>query len=330
MIKATILFLIALLLSGCINVTEQTEAPLMLDAKAVYLLPENETYLAEQFVHEGVELVTDVELVDRFDALDVLYIHPDSFEAVTPDLPTLFADEVMLVLLNSPLSDLTQAVGAKNVGFADLPSSTLQDESLVTFAAIHQTADKSSRWTFHDFAQQRGFPQLLNQIEINLRSIKQYADIIFLVPTDTTLIQEPLRPDTIGATALLRNAGVTLNATDSWTEAVALIEGEYGRSLLIHSAALPMVDQAELQTLFDEQQIPVGAVGIPGLELAEMLGDRGLYTTVWSEESDYTTPNFYYIFSKSSATSGGATTNSLLAADGYSSLFSSFKAHLLN
>lgn len=130
--------------------------------------------------------------------------------------------------------------------------------------------------------------------------------------------------------------------------------------LVIHYKAIDKVEPDELKVLFKEKGVTVAGIGFPGLDLAELVGVPTLFTATWPQDvgrEAYTTPHYFYIYSYSVkgdqsdiekleaagwqpgqappgnitqplSVSGGAASDSLLTADGVSTLLHLIKVHI--
>lgn len=118
------------------------------------------------------------------------------------------------------------------------------------------------------------------------------ANVVYLIPQDSIKIEENLRP-----TALVNEDVIPIATMSDWATIYDLgIDGNL-QALIIHHAAKDLVDNNQLAHLFQQQGLIVAGVGIPGLELAQMVGKPELFTATWSRDEGYTTDYFYYIFS---------------------------------
>jgi hypothetical protein len=117
---------------------------------------------------------------------------------------------------------------------------------------------------------------------------------MYLVPEDVSLVEDSLTPE-----SLINEATRPLGVTSRWQPISELASKQALQALIIHHAAVPDVDQAELQTLFRRQGLVVVGVGIPGDELAQLVGMPQLYTSNWSDDgfTGYETSQFFHIYS---------------------------------
>lgn len=121
--------------------------------------------------------------------------------------------------------------------------------------------------------------------------------ILYLVPEDEGKMEDGLTPDSFAHSTALENHNLTISATSSWENAKEMISSQGAKAIMIHHAALNLVDRAELQDLFGNENFVVTGVGIPGLELAEFLGYPALFTSTWPADEGYTTPYYFYTYS---------------------------------
>lgn len=119
------------------------------------------------------------------------------------------------------------------------------------------------------------------------------APILYLVPKDPGTIEEKVRPEAFWATE-----GPAIDVVSEWKSAREALQEGNAEALIIHHAALPLVDSAKLSDLFHNGTTVTG-IGIPGLELAEVLGKPTLFTETWSSEEGYRTRLYFYTYSLS-------------------------------
>lgn len=184
-------------------------------------------------------------------------------------------------------------------------------------------------------------------------------DVAFILPENPELLQNELQPQAIMNNNAIQEIGLNILTTSDWAQVNKLANSGSIKAILIHSAALSLVDFSQLKESF-ERGLVVGGIGIPGYELAEMLGRPSLFTSTWSMDEGYTTPNYFYIFSYEISgkpedikalkergwkigedpqnfdvyitspltVNSHATTDSLMQENGVSVLFKSVKAHI--
>lgn len=158
------------------------------------------------------------------------------------------------------------------------------------------------------------------------------ANIIYFVPEEADLIEAELSPDILSSNELLVENNLALLAISDWETAANQIANNQVQALLIHHAALAAVNQAELQTFFEEKGLVVAGIGIPGLELAQFLGHPALFTSTWPADAGYTTPYYFYVYSLETSDNGmssgsGSSTDSLLGNGRITPMFSLIASH---
>lgn len=121
--------------------------------------------------------------------------------------------------------------------------------------------------------------------------------ILYFVPEDEGKMEDGLTPDSLARSTALENHNLTISTTSSWENAQEMISSQNVEAILIHHTALDLVNRSELQDFFENQDVVVTGVGIPGLELAEFLGHPALFTSTWSADEGYTTPYYFYTYS---------------------------------
>jgi hypothetical protein len=115
------------------------------------------------------------------------------------------------------------------------------------------------------------------------------AKVLFFIPEDQTLLEPEV------AVERLRDAApYPVGFTPRWSEVEALASRDELDALMIHHAALAEVDWDVVQQWFQREGIVVGGLGIPGEELAELVGMPGLYDP---RMGGYTTPLYFFIYS---------------------------------
>jgi hypothetical protein len=152
------------------------------------------------------------------------------------------------------------------------------------------------------------------------------APVIYLIPADKSAIEEVVQPERFQAEA----AG-EISATTEWDFVRQQAASGNLRAIMIHHAATSAVNQSELTRLFLREGVTVIGIGIPGLQLAELVGHPRIFTANWSGREGYTTPLFFYAYTysaTSSSTSQHATTESLLWEDAVPLLLHVIKTHI--
>lgn len=121
--------------------------------------------------------------------------------------------------------------------------------------------------------------------------------ILYFVPEDEGKLESRLTPDSLSRSTALENHDLTISTTSSWENAQEMISSQNVKAILIHHAALDLINRSELQNFFENQDLVVTGIGIPGLELAEFLGHPALFTSTWPADEGYTTPYYFYTYS---------------------------------
>ena len=138
---------------------------------------------------------------------------------------------------------------------------------------------------------------LLADDEISASSDLGGMVILYFIPEDEGKIESRLTPDSLSRSIALENHNLTISTTSNWENAKEMISSQGAKAILIHHAALDMVNRDELQDFFESQNVVVTGVGIQGLELAKFLGHPTLFTSTWSANEGYTTPYYFYTYS---------------------------------
>lgn len=122
--------------------------------------------------------------------------------------------------------------------------------------------------------------------------------VAYLTPQEKTLGEENLDPEILFSDELIEKYQFDLSVTifSDFEQVKEAIQHNRVDALVIHYQMVDQIDLAELKSLFDKHQFVIAGVGIPGLELAEMIGDPALFTSSWSDESGYTTRNYYFLY----------------------------------
>lgn len=202
---------------------------------------------------------------------------------------------------------------------------------------------------------------LLAGDEISASSDLSGMAILYFIPEDEGKIESRLTPDSLSRSTALEKHNLTISTTSSWENARDVISSQNVKAILIHHTALDLVNRSELQNFFENQDVVVTGVGIPGLELAEFLGHPALFTSTWSADEGYTTPYYFYTYSltlsgsekeieqlkeigwapgeelpsgvvvsDSFGVTYGSSTDSLLAEGNVDQLFSVIRTHLIS
>lgn len=183
--------------------------------------------------------------------------------------------------------------------------------------------------------------------------------IVYLVSADVNQVEEALSADALLADkALLEKHDFAIQPTSDWQPIAELALAHKLDVLIIHHSALPLVNADEIKKLL-RQDIIIAGIGIPGLELAELVGEPTLFTSTWATNEGYTTQHYFYIYSyavqgdtveigrlgesgwqlgddplesievqKPLSINAGASTDTLLGKD-FSTMFSLLDGHLL-
>lgn len=195
---------------------------------------------------------------------------------------------------------------------------------------------------------------VLNGTE-NLARAEDTSSVIYLVPDDLSQVADIVKPERLIAEQI-----VPLRATTQWSDVRQAASQGKLKVLVIHYKAIDKAEPDELKVLFKEKDVTVAGIGIPGLDLAELVGVPTLFTATWPQDvgrEAYTTPHYFYIYSYSVkgdgsdiekleaegwrpgqsppdnipqplSVSGGASTDSLLTADGVPTLLHLIKVHV--
>lgn len=152
------------------------------------------------------------------------------------------------------------------------------------------------------------------------------ASVIYLIPEDGDVIEAVVRPERFQA-----EAPGEIGVTSKWDVVQQQAASGNLQAVMIHHAATLAVNQSELKRLFLQEGVTVIGIGIPGLQLAEMVGHPRIFTSTWSGREGYTTSLFFYAYTysaTSSSTSQHATTESLLWEDAVPLLLRVIKTHI--
>ncbi|MEM7332989.1 MAG: hypothetical protein AAF490_12950 [Chloroflexota bacterium] len=167
--RVVCLILGILFLIGCRIEPPEIGKSLNLEATAVYLLPDDELEFIGHFEGRGAEIVHDSQQISQFSLLQILYVHPDSVKAIESQLRDIYENEVMIVLIDTPISELLTAVNISTNRFSDMIPEVYEDETRVTFAAIQEIRSENthSQSMLHDFTQRDNVRHLIIQVEIS-------------------------------------------------------------------------------------------------------------------------------------------------------------------
>lgn len=138
---------------------------------------------------------------------------------------------------------------------------------------------------------------LLADNEISASSDLSDMTIVYFIPEDEGKIESRLTPDSLSRSTALENHNLTISTTSRWENARDVISSQNVKAILIHHAAFDLVNRSELQDFFENEDVVVTGVGIPGLELAEFLEYPALFTSTWPADAGYTTPYYFYTYS---------------------------------
>ncbi|MEZ4511256.1 MAG: hypothetical protein R3C62_05230 [Chloroflexota bacterium] len=117
-------------------------------------------------------------------------------------------------------------------------------------------------------------------------------EIVYLIPENVSAVEEQLAP-----AQLLAEAPQPVTVTSSWQTISELASAQTLKALIIHHDAVSSVKQDELKTLFLRQALVVVGIGIPGDELARLVGLPNIYTSFDDGFEGYKTSNYFYIYS---------------------------------
>lgn len=190
-------------------------------------------------------------------------------------------------------------------------------------------------------------------------TVKPAYKIIYLASDNALQIEHELTVERfLEDKKLLEKHDLSLEAASDWQVVENSLLNQDLDALILHHSAISEVNVQELQTAMDKGLVVTG-IGIPGLELAELLGDPALFTSVWSPDEGYTTPYYFYtysynvegeqqdinslrkngsLFGENSANTTidtplsiefSASTDTLLNKD-FSAMFSTIRAHIIN
>lgn len=115
------------------------------------------------------------------------------------------------------------------------------------------------------------------------------AKVMFFIPEDRSLLEPEV------AVERLRDvAPYPVGFTSRWSEVEALARRGRLDALMIHHAALAALDWKAVQQWLQREGVVVGGLGIPGDELATLVGMPGLYD---HNMGGHTTPLYFFIYS---------------------------------
>lgn len=132
------------------------------------------------------------------------------------------------------------------------------------------------------------------------------ADIMYLVPVDKTKVEYWLQGD-----EFVGDSGYLSFAINSdWAQINRLALDNQIKAVIIHYAAKEQVNLDELKYLYQERGLFVAGIGIPGDELATMLGDPDAYDPLMK---GYNISTYYFAYwSPKKGLNGARGTNLLL------------------
>lgn len=121
------------------------------------------------------------------------------------------------------------------------------------------------------------------------------ASVMYLIPDNVTEVEQKLAPE-----LFMEASTLPFSATTEWRVISDLAAQGTLEALVIHHAALDKVDWELIRPLFNRQGLVVAGIGIPGDQLAELVGRPELFTSTWPAWRDgytYTTSAYFYIYS---------------------------------
>lgn len=143
--------------------------------------------------------------------------------------------------------------------------------------------------------------------------------VLYLVPFDRTLLEEQISVAQMRASNLF-----PVLETDSWEEVQRMAEGGNLDALIIHHAALDVVDSSVLQRWIYPGGVVVAGVDIPGDTLAEVIGWPSLYDPAMGT---YSGADFFFVYSVDDDGTH-STTDSIADAAGVSRMLAVIAEHL--
>lgn len=162
------------LISLCIFGVTGCEAPKPmpeLQAMEVYVVAKGGEY-GDVFAAKGVEVVHEPALVAQFANLTTLYLHPEMLTHPDLELDQFYLDGITISVVDTPMSEVADILPFSRFGFPDLRAETYEDETLVTIAATHSSAE-AGQWRFHDFAHKEELGRLIGQIQTNVHTFSK-------------------------------------------------------------------------------------------------------------------------------------------------------------
>lgn len=116
------------------------------------------------------------------------------------------------------------------------------------------------------------------------------SNIMYFVPEDNSLIEANISPSAFNKVDT-QEAGYSyvneVGATSDWKIIEELVTKGELDALIIHHAAQEVVDWIELRTWFQNDGLIVAGIGLPGDELATLLGAPSLFIRQDAEEMDF-------------------------------------------
>jgi hypothetical protein len=113
------------------------------------------------------------------------------------------------------------------------------------------------------------------------------GEIMYLVPADISLVEDHFHPDELRAVDPYR-----VGATSYW-ERIELLKarGEL-RALIVHHAAVDLVDETAVAQWYQEENLILAGMGVPSAQFGMMAG-RTFRTANFWPESDIDPDHFY-------------------------------------
>ena len=116
------------------------------------------------------------------------------------------------------------------------------------------------------------------------------SNIMYFVPEDSGIIEANITPNAFNEVDT-QKAGFSyvseVGATSDWKVIEDLATKGDLDALIIHHAAQERVDWTRLKTWFQNDGLIVAGIGLPGDDLASLLGAPGLYIRQGAEEMDF-------------------------------------------
>lgn len=128
-------------------------------------------------------------------------------------------------------------------------------------------------------------------------TITSPQNVVYFVSPNAQLVEDELQPQVLQRdTALLEQYNLSLQTTSDWKIISDLLAKHELDVLILHHSAMDLIVPNEVKTAINRGAVIVG-IGIPGLELAQLVGEPTLFTSTWSVEEGYTTSYYFYIYS---------------------------------